>query len=195
MRRGGAGAPPWVALERHEARFLVDGGVTTRQRAQLSVERTTLERLWTPAGLEQLALCHWRYLRRVSRGLIRVLGAPRSPAVVVLARPLVVLALHDPSYELGAGHASVSLRIDGGLLVAPRPRGHGRFTIALERPPGPARDRPIVTVACEVSDFHPTIGAWGRSSRAARALYRLTQLRVHELVTAGFLRSLPAQLA
>jgi hypothetical protein len=52
-----------------------------------------------------------------------------------------------------------------------------------------------VTVACEVTDFHPLIGAWGRSSRAARWLYRLTQLQVHERVTAGFLRSLPSLLA
>ena len=185
-----AGGRPRVAVTRDETRFLADGGVSSRQRVELIVERASLERLWTQDGLEQLVLTHWCHLRRASLGLIRVLGSPRSPTVVALASPLVLMTLHDPSYELGPCRASASLRIGGGLLVAPRPRGHGRFTIAVERSSSPASGRATVTVACEVSDFHPLIGAWGHSNRVARALYRLTQLPLHELVTAGFLRSL-----
>jgi hypothetical protein len=90
------GARP-VAVERDEPRFLPDGSVITRQRVELTVERARLDVLWTPAGMEELVLAHWRHLRRVSLGSIRVVGTPRAPAIVLLARPLVMLWLHDPS--------------------------------------------------------------------------------------------------
>jgi len=42
----------------------------------------------------------------------------------------------------------------------------------------------------EVANFYPLIGGWGWFSRIGRHLYRITQLRIHVIVTHAFLRSL-----
>jgi hypothetical protein len=45
-------------------------------------------------------------------------------------------------------------------------------------------------VSSEVANFYPLIGGWGWFSRVGRHLYRITQLRIHVIVTHAFLRSL-----
>ena len=42
----------------------------------------------------------------------------------------------------------------------------------------------------EVANFYPLIAGWGWFSAVGRWLYRVTQLKIHLLVTHGFLRSL-----
>ena len=42
----------------------------------------------------------------------------------------------------------------------------------------------------EVANFYPLIAGWGWFSRVGRHLYRITQLRIHIIVTHAFLRSL-----
>ena len=46
------------------------------------------------------------------------------------------------------------------------------------------------TVTSEVANFYPLIAGWGWFSRVGRHLYRITQLRIHVIVTHAFLRSL-----
>jgi hypothetical protein len=45
-------------------------------------------------------------------------------------------------------------------------------------------------VSSEVANFYPSIGGWGWFARFGHYLYRLTQLRIHVIVTNAFLRSL-----
>jgi hypothetical protein len=111
---------------------------------------------------------------------------------VLLTRPFVLLRFRKPEYETGADWARVTWRIDRGVLVAPAGRGKGYLTISVFRPPEQevASDEVNVTVISEVANFYPMIAGWGWFSRIGRALYRVTQLRIHVVVTHAFLRSL-----
>jgi hypothetical protein len=172
-----------------------DGSVGTRQVAEVTMPRSELDRIWSPEYLERLASTYWRFLTRVSLGILRVLYTPHSREVVVLRRPLVLLRFKAPEYEILPDGGAVLWRIDRGLLVAPPGRGKGYLRIAVTRPPEVDGDAPEVTatVSSEVVSFYPTL-AFGRAgrfiSRVGRVLYSATQLRIHVIVTHAFLRSL-----
>jgi hypothetical protein len=162
-----------------------DGSVTSRQVAEVSLPPHDLVRLWSPENLERLARTYWRFLTRVSLGVLRVLYTPSSREIVVVRRPLVLLRFFAPEYEVGPGYGSVTWRIDKGVLVAPRGRGKGYLRIAVRR-----ESDSRVTVSSEVANFYPAIAGSGWFSRVGRAIYRVTQLRIHVIVTNAFLRSL-----
>ena len=169
-----------------------DGAVTSRQTADVSLPRAELDRIWTPEYLERLARTYWRFLERISLGLLRVLYTPTSREIVVVRRPLVLLRFRAPEYDIAADRGTVTWRIDGGLLVIPRGRGKGFLRISVRRAegrPAPA-GRETVTVSSEVANFYPIIAGSGWFSRLGRVIYRATQLRVHVVVTNAFLRSL-----
>src|SRR5689334_19879745 len=96
-----------------------DGSVTTKQVADITLPQSELDRVWNAEYLERLARTYWRFLTRVSLGLIRVLYGPDSRDVVLLVRPLRLLTFHAPEYETEATHGVVTWRIKRGLLVAP----------------------------------------------------------------------------
>jgi hypothetical protein len=191
-------APRAALVERRRARARVkilvpqsedapDGAVMSAQRAEVTLPRAELERIWTPEYLERLARTYWRFLSRVSLGLLRVLYTEHSREIVFLTRPLVLIRFRAPEYEIRPDFGSVTWRIDRGLLVARRGRGRGFLRIWVRRHGGDPADSPdeeTVAVASEVASFHPTIARWGRG------VYRFTQLRLHVLVTHAFLRSL-----
>ena len=164
--------------------------MTSRQVAELTLPREELDRIWSPEYLERLARTYWRYLTRVSLGLLRVLYTEDSRLVVVLGRPLVLLRFRAPEYEATADSGSVTWRIDRGLLVAPRGRGRGYLRISVSRRAGEAETEAIARVTSEVASFHPMVAGWGWFARFGRRIYRATQLRIHVVVTHGFLRSL-----
>lgn len=169
-----------------------DGAVTTRQIADVSLPEGELERIWSAEYLERLARTYWRFLERISLGLLRVIYTPQSRDVVLVRNPLVLLRFSAPEYDVSADGGAVTWRIDRGLLVIPRGRGRGFLRIAVRRggrPVGPA-DEATVTVSSEVANFYPMITGSGRFSRVGRVLYRVTQLRIHVIVTNAFLRSL-----
>lgn len=168
------------------------GSVTTKQVADVTLPRAELERIWSPAYLERLARTYWRFLTRVSLGLLRVLYSDDAREVVLLARPFVLLRFHAPEYEAEGDRGAVTWRIDRGLLVAPAGRGRGYLRISVERPPAAQRDGEEVTgrVTSEVANFYPSIGGWGWFARIGRHLYAITQLRIHVIITHAFLRSL-----
>ena len=168
-----------------------DGSVTSRQCAEVTLPRDELDRVWTPEHLERLARTYWRYLTRFSLGLLRVLYTEDDREVAVLTRPFVLLRFRRPEYEIAVDGGTVTWPIEWGLLVAPAGRGKGFLRISVRRrdPPG-GGETAVVEVASEVANFYPAIGGWGRLSRIGRVVYRLTQLRIHVLVTHGFLRSL-----
>jgi hypothetical protein len=175
-----------------------DGAVQSRQTAELTLPRRELDRLWSPEYLERLARTYWLYLTRISLGLLRVVYTETSRQIVLLTRPLVLLGFSAPEYDMEAGRGVVTWRIDRGLLVAREGRGRGFWRIAVERPPeslerGSPEDEITVRISAEVQNFYPMIavpGARGLLGRIMRAFYRVTQSRLHVLVTHGFLRSL-----
>jgi hypothetical protein len=196
-RRPRAERPARVEIiQTPESRDEPDGSITSRQDALVTLPREELARLWTPEYLERLARTYWRYLSRISLGLLRVVYTESSRAIVLLGRPLVLLRFHAPEYETTPTRGSVTWRIDRGLLVAPSGRGRGWLRITVERPPDGEGSEVTVRVSSEVSNFHPMLaasrpgGRGGLLGRLARWFYAVTQLRIHVVVTHGFLRSL-----
>ncbi len=162
------------------------GAVRSVQRADLLIDAAALEQIWTPAHLERLARTYWRFLTRVTLGLIRVRYSEQGRAVVLLAEPLRLLTFQAPEYEMDAARGLVRWRIERGLLVARRGRdGAGYLQIEMAREPAELSSRHRLHVEVAVVNFYPAIAS-GLSLR----LYDLTQSRIHVVITYGFLRSL-----
>jgi len=166
-----------------------DGSVSSKQVADVTLPRSELDRMWNPEYLERLARTYWRFLTRISLGLLRVLYTPEGREIVLLRRPFVLLTFHAPEYEIEPNGGAVTWRIRKGLLVARRGRGKGFLRIAVKRPES-CGAMVTVRVSSEVANFYPTIGGWGGFTKIGRVIYRITQLRVHVIVTNAFLRSL-----
>ena len=170
-----------------------DGSVTSRQVADIYLPQSELDRVWNAEYLERLARTYWRFLTRVSLGLIRVKYLPDARQVVLLTRPFVLLTFKAPEYEAEATHGSVTWRIDKGLLVAPHGRGKGYLRIEVDRREDwsdGAGGLQIARVTSEVGNFYPMIGGWGWFAKIGRFIYRITQLAIHAVVTDAFFRSL-----
>jgi hypothetical protein len=164
-----------------------DGSVGSKQVAEVTLPRAELDRIWTPEYMERLARTYWRFLTRISLGLLRVLYTPTSREVVVLGRPLVLLRFRAPEYRFDGDSGTVTWPIDRGLLVARSGRGRGYLGLTVRRLPetGDGGADATATVTSEVVNFYPTIAA-----RIGRWIYNQTQLRLHVVVTHAFLRSL-----
>ncbi len=161
------------------------GIVHSVQKADLSIDAAAVAEIWTPMHLERLARTYWRFLTRVTLGLVRVHYSEHERSVVLLFSPLRLLSFQAPEYHMDAARGLVRWRITRGLLVSRRGRdGGGYLQIEVRRgPAGPGRARLHIEV--EVANFHPSIA----SALSAR-LYNATQSRIHVLVTHAFLRSL-----
>jgi hypothetical protein len=158
------------------------GAVRSVQTADLFLAPDALEQIWSPEHLERLASTYWRFLSRVTLGLIHVCYSEHERSIVLLARPLKLLTFHAPEYELDTLRGLVRWRIARGLLVARRGRdGGGYLQIEVRRD----ATRAHLHVEVEVANFYPAI-AFGLSRR----IYDATQSRIHVIITHGFLRSL-----
>jgi len=178
-------------VEVPESEASADGSVTTLQAAEVTLPRQELEQIWRPEFLERLARTYWRFLTRVSLGLLRVLYTPESREIVFLTRPFVLLRFFAPEYQTSEDGGTVTWRINEGLLVQPNGRGKGYLRISVYRPKrDDGAELVSALVSSEVANFYPLIGGWGWFSRIGRHLYRITQLRIHVIVTHAFLRSL-----
>ena len=169
-----------------------DGSVTTRQEAVVTVPRDTLDRLWTPENLENLARTYWAFLIHFFRGLLKLRYGDDRRELVALGF-IVLLRFHKPDYETGATRGCVTWRIKEGFLVAPGGRNKGHLKICVERPDNVNGDDEVpVKVTSEVGAFVPTLSFHGLRTLSGfgRWFYRQTQLRVHVIVTHAFLRSL-----
>lgn len=164
-----------------------DGAVRSVQAARLTLSRADLDRLWSPINLENLARTYWRFLSRVTLGLIRVKYAENERSVVLLGRPLTLLRFDAPEYDLEARHGRVRWRIRDGLLVARSGHGSGWLSLDVRReePPDQPDGSTELAIEVEVANFYPSIAA-GFST----PVYEATQAFVHVLVTHAFLRSL-----
>jgi hypothetical protein len=163
-----------------------DGAVRSLQSAEITMAQTDLDRMWNPTNLENLAATYWRFLSRVTLGLIRVAYGNNERSVVFLGRPLTLLRFRAPAYVLEPDHGKVSWQICGGLLVARADRGCGFLSLDVRRQPGQASDgQARLRIEVEVANFYPAIAA-GFST----PVYEATQSAIHVLVTHAFLRSL-----
>jgi hypothetical protein len=162
------------------------GAVRSIQAAELTMPVAELDAIWTLMHLERLARTYWKYLSRVTLGLIRVAYTPSERYVVLVGRPFVLLRFRAPEYSMDAERGMVRWRIRDGILVASEGHeGDGYLEIDLQRSPAQEPGRARLHVEVEIASFYPAI-----AFRIARWVYANTQSRIHVLVTHGFLRSL-----
>lgn len=160
-------------------------GVRSVQAADFTLAADDLERLWSPANLERLARTYWRFLTKVTLGLIRVVYGEDERRVVLLVRPLTLLRFGTPDYVQEADHGAVSWRIKDGLLVARSGRSSGFLAVDVRRYPPQHDGTAKLHIEVEVANFYPAIAAG-----FSLPVYRITQSFIHVLVTHAFLRSL-----
>jgi len=163
-----------------------EDAVQSTQEAIATLPESALQELWKREYLERLARAYWAFLNKVSLGLIRVVYAQESRTVVLLSRRIPLLRFHAPEYETGPEGGTVSWRIDRGLLVAREGRGKGFLRIEVRKLDAPGR----LHLSVSVQNFYPFIRGRGRFARFGAWIYGQTQVRIHRLVTFGFLRSL-----
>lgn len=179
------------------------GAVRSIQAADVSLPEPALRELWSAPHLERLAATYWRFLTRVTLGLVRVRYSEDGRALVLLATPLKLIVFALPEYELEPSRGVVRWQITRGLLVTRRDHESGGYLqIEVRRLPGesvgheqhgkPARHRPSelakyarLHVEVAVEGFYPAI-----ASGLGRRVYRATQSKIHVLITHAFLRSL-----
>ena len=176
-----------IVSPRHSTVGARDGTVRSVQCAELTVTSADLERLWNPKNLERLARTYWRFLSRVTLGLIRVVYGEHDRRVVFLVRPLTLLRFDVPEYVLEPDHGKVRWRIRDGLLVARAGRGRGFLALDVRRVPTAAANNgwQKLRIEVEVANFYPAIAAG-----LSMPVYEATQSSIHVLVTHAFLRSL-----
>ena len=187
---GPAGITVRVLPDPERGPVTANGPLRSEQEAELAMDPALLEDLWRPETLERLARGYWRYLNRISLGLLRVAYSGSERSIVLLWRRLELLRFREPGYDTGPGFGRVTWPIERGVLVAPAGRGRGylRFDVRL-LDPGP-RGEGRVRIRAVVANFYPLLRGSGWFARIGSFFYAQTQLRVHVLVTRGYLRSL-----
>jgi hypothetical protein len=186
-RVAGGPAPAVIVASRSTTTHDRDtGAVRSVQTAEIVMASDALDEIWSATYLERLARTYWRFLSRVTLGLLHVSYSERGRAIVVLAPPLALISFHPPEYELDPQRGLVRWRIAGGLLVARRGRtGGGYLQIEVCRLGPAAEGHEHLRVEVAVSNFYPSI-----ASRISDRIYDATQSRIHVIVTRAFLRSL-----
>ena len=178
-----------VLPDPEEGPVTVAGPLRSVQEAEVTMPAEQLNELWHPETLERLARAYWRYLQRISLGLLKVGYGPTGRFVVLGWRRIVLLRFRPPEYDVGAGFGRVTWPIEKGVLVAPAGRGQGYLRIDVRRLDD-GDDQARVRVRAAVANFYPFLRGSGWFARIGAFLYAQTQLRIHVLVTRGFLRSL-----
>jgi hypothetical protein len=179
------------------------GAVRSVQAAELELSPQGLRDFWSPANLERLARTYWRFLARVTLGLVHVRYGERGRSVVLLVPALKLITFGEPEYEMDGERGVVRWRILRGLLVARERRVvadtgasavAGHLQIEIRKLHGEPRQtatgdgspsRARLQIEIEVANFYPAI-----AFALSRRLYDITQSRIHVLVTRAFLRSL-----
>jgi len=143
------------------------GAVRSVQCADVLIEAQALEAIWTPAHLERLARTYWRFLSRVTLGLVRVRYDERERAVVLLGRPLKLLIFQAPEYEMDATRGLVRWRIARGLLVSRRGRdGRGYLQIEVRRRAGAGAEAAVSEAPATAESRTPATAESGARATA-----------------------------
>jgi hypothetical protein len=139
--------------DRHTS-FDEHGAVHSVQAADLTMPEEQLDAIWSPMHLERLARTYWKYLSRVTLGLIRVTYTPTERYLVLLARRFVLLRFRAPEYEMDDRRGVVRWRIRDGILVASEGHeGGGYLEIDIRRRPAAAPGRATLHVEVEIASF------------------------------------------
>jgi hypothetical protein len=159
-----------------------DGAVRSVQSADITLPEQQMVELWSRHNMERLGRTYWRFLTRISLGVIRIHYRPDARIVCLFGWPaLALLTFRKPEYEFSEDRGIMRWPIEKGVLVSRQGRdGDGYLEIDVRRL---APDRLHVEV--EVANFYPAI-----ASRLGRWIYENTQSRIHVIVTHSFLRSL-----
>jgi hypothetical protein len=185
LRRATLPARAVIVSPRKSTSIAHDGAVSSVQSAELTIPTDDLDRLWSPANLENLGRTYWSFLTRVTLGLIRVHYGEASRSICLLVRPLTLLRFELPDYEFDAEHGKITWLIRDGLLVTRAGRGSGHLQVEVRRLESPTPGEAKLLIEVDVSNFYPAIAA-GFST----PVYEGTQSFLHVLVTHAFLRSL-----
>lgn len=167
-----------------------DGPLRSVQEAELAMDPLLLEELWRPETLERLARGYWRYLNRISLGLLRVAYSGSERSIVLVWRRFELLRFREPRYDTGPGFGRVTWLIERGVLVAQAGRGRGYLRFDVRRLDPEADGEGGVRIRAVVANFYPLLRGTGWFARIGSFFYAQTQLRIHVLVTRGYLRSL-----
>ena len=163
-----------------------DGAVRSVQSAELTLPKAELDRLWTVPNLENLGRTYWRFLSRVTLGLIRVKYGANERRVVFLGRPFTLLRFEPPEYIVEPDHGEIKWQIRDGMLVSRSGRRCGFLAIDVRRVDDGGDDgKARIRIEVEVANFYPSI-----ASSFSTPVYEATQSSIHVLVTHAFLRSL-----
>jgi hypothetical protein len=169
-----------------------DGPVRSVQAAELEVPAFFVATAWRPENLERLARAYWDYLERISLRILRVRYGRASRTVVLLSPRLPLLRFRRPQYVTARDLGQVIWPIERGVLVSRSGRGRGFLRISIRRT-GASDARPdaeVIRIEAEVANFYPGLRFGGRLARLGAWLYNQTQVRLHRMITHGFLRSL-----
>ena len=147
----------------------VDGrgrrGALDPGRRRHDARASELEEIWTPMYLERLARTYWRYLSRVTLGLIRVDYTDASAASCCCAARSCCCASTRPSTRSTRDRGIVRWRIARRRCSSPA-RARRRRLPGDRRPPlpgGRARARRRIHVEVEVANFYPAIADLARA--------------------------------
>ena len=116
LLRRGARAPGAVIAESRSLTSLDDatGAVRSVQTAVVTLPADALATIWSPEYLERLARTYWRFLSRVTLGLIQVRYSEHERSIVLLFGALKLLTFQAPEYEMDRVHGLVRWRIARG---------------------------------------------------------------------------------
>ena len=187
---GPAGITVRVLPDPERGPVTANGALRSEQEAELAMERPVLDELWRPETLERLARGYWRYLNRISLGLLRIAYSGSERSIVLIWRRLELLRFREPRYDTGPGFGRVTWPIERGVLVAPAGRGRGYLRFDVRRLDPGADGQAGVRIRAVVANFYPLLRGSGWFARIGSFFYAQTQLRIHVLVTRGYLRSL-----
>ena len=137
------------------------GAVRSVQAANVEMPEDELLALWQPVNLERLARTYWKYLSRVTLGIIRVTYTEQERLVVVIGRPLVLLRFHAPEYDMGDERGIVQWKIQDGLLVSQRNEGYLEIDVRRIEPEREGYAR--IHVEVEIANFYPSLGDLDRA--------------------------------
>lgn len=167
------------------------GPVGSVHEAELVTAPEAVGPLLTTGFVRRAAGAYWRYLGRISLGLLRVRSEPGHQSLVLLLPGAALLRFGPPRYRDGPDWAEVEWGIDRGLLVAAEGRGRGSLRTRVQRVTnGDRAGTARLRVRMEVDGYYPRCRGRGWFAPLGTWIYGRTQARIHRLVMRGFLRSL-----
>ena len=155
----GAVARTTIASPEEHTTTDADGAVKSVQSADVEVPADELERLWNVTNLERLARTYWRFLERISLGVIQIHYRTDGRDVCLFGLPLLsLLTFQAPEYEMSDGRGIVQWQIQDGLLVSQRNEGYLEIDVKRIESDRPGYAR--IHVEVEIANFYPSIATW-----------------------------------